>query len=100
MPWTRQTGRRPWVNIAGMTRFFFQVQPGRCPEFPVIEDDLSGVDEARKAALDMCADLANDIVAGLTEDSEWRLDVMDESGKPFFRVRLIAESLETVQRCM
>jgi hypothetical protein len=47
----------------------------------------------RKSALQMCADLANDIVAGLTEDTEWRLDVVDESGRPVFRVRLIAESL-------
>jgi hypothetical protein len=76
-----------------MPRFFFQVQPGRSPEFPVIEDELRGIDEVRKSALQMCADLANDIVAGLTEDTEWRLDVVDESGRPVFRVRLIAESL-------
>jgi hypothetical protein len=77
-----------------MPRFLFQVQPGRCPAFAVIENDLSGVAIARKAALDMFADLAKDIVAGLAEDSEWRLDVMDGSGKPVFRVRLIAESLD------
>src|ERR1700730_4733680 len=42
----------------------------------------------------MCADLAKDIVAGLTGNSEWRLDVLDNFGKPVFRVRLLAESLE------
>jgi hypothetical protein len=40
----------------------------------------------------MCADLA--VVAGLTGNSEWRLDVLDNFGKPVFRVRLLAESLE------
>jgi hypothetical protein len=76
-----------------MPRFLFQVQPGRRPGFPVIEDDLGGTDEVRKMALAMFADLVKDIVAGLTEESEWRLDAMDESGNPIFRVRLIAESL-------
>jgi hypothetical protein len=42
----------------------------------------------------MCADLAKDIVTGLTGDSEWRLDVLDESGKAIFRLRLLAEELE------
>jgi hypothetical protein len=59
-----------------------------------IEDDLSDSHAARKIALRMCADLAKDIVAGLTGNSEWRLDVLDNFGKPVFRVRLLAESLE------
>ena len=59
-----------------------------------IEDDLSDSYAARKIALGMCADLAKDIVAGLTGNSEWRLDVLDNFGKPVFRVRLLAESLE------
>jgi len=29
-----------------------------------------------------------------TGNSEWRLDVLDNFGKPVFRVRLLAESLE------
>jgi hypothetical protein len=33
-------------------------------------------------------------VAGLTGNSEWRLDVLDNFGKPVFRVRLLVESLE------
>jgi hypothetical protein len=42
----------------------------------------------------MCADPAKDIVTGLTEDFEWRLDVLDESGKAIFRLGLLAEELE------
>ena len=49
-----------------------------------IEDDLSDSYAARKIALGMCADLAKDIVAGLTGNSEWRLDVLDNFGKPVF----------------
>ena len=80
-----------------MPRFVFQVQQARLPGVPAIEDVLSDSFAARKTALGMCADLAKDIVAGLTEDSEWRLDVRDESGKPVFRLSLIAESLEGPQ---
>jgi hypothetical protein len=77
-----------------MPRFVFQVQQGTLPETPAIEDVLSDSYAARKAALGICADLAKDIVTGLTEDSEWRLDVLDEAGKPVFRLRLLAEELE------
>jgi hypothetical protein len=76
-----------------MPRFIFRVQQGDLPEPPSIEDVLSDNYAARKAALDMCADLAKDIVAGLTDDSEWRLEVLDQSGKPVFRLRLLAEAL-------
>lgn len=77
-----------------MPRFLFQVQQAGFPEIPIVEDVLSDSLSAQRAALGMCADLAKDIVAGLTEDSEWGLEVRDESGKPVFRLRLIAESLE------
>jgi hypothetical protein len=76
-----------------MPRFKFQVQQGKS-EIPAIEDILYDSYAAREAALGLCADLAKDIVNGLTDDSEWRLDVLDESGKAVFRLRLLAESLE------
>jgi len=77
-----------------MQRFSFQVQQGKFSETPVIEDVLSDRCAARKVALGMFADLAQDIVAGLTTDSEWRLDVLEESGKLVFKLRLLAESVE------
>jgi hypothetical protein len=77
-----------------MPRFIFQVQQGKFSEIPAIEDILCDSYAARKAALGICADLAKDIVNRLTDDSEWRLDVLDESGKPVFRLRLLAESLD------
>jgi hypothetical protein len=73
-----------------MPRFTFRVQQGEFPDPPSIEDVLSDNYAARKAALDMCADLAKDIVTGLTEDSEWRLEVLDQSGTPVFRLRVLA----------
>jgi hypothetical protein len=60
-----------------MPRFLFQVQQGKLPGPFALEDVLSDKYAARKATLGICADLAKDIVSGLTEDSEWRLDVLD-----------------------
>lgn len=77
-----------------MPRFSFQLQHPGSAGIPAIEDVLSDSFAARKAALGIYADLAKDIAATLTDDSEWRLDVLDESGKPVFRLRLVAESLE------
>jgi hypothetical protein len=69
------------------------MQSGR-PSEPIIEAVLTDIQAARKAALGICADLARDIVAGLIEDSEWRLDVRNEAGEPVFRLRLLAEAVE------
>lgn len=77
-----------------MPRFFFQMQQGKLPGPVVIEDVLSDSYAARQAALGICADLARDIANGLTDDSEWQLNVMDEHGKPVFRIRLVVETLE------
>ena len=60
--------------------------------YPVIENELSGIGAARKTALDMFADLARDITADLSKESEWQLDVTDASGKPVFSLKVIAQS--------
>ncbi len=60
----------------------------------MIEDVQSDSYAARKAALGICANLARDIANGLTDDSEWQLNVLDEYGKPVFRIRQLVESLE------
>jgi hypothetical protein len=77
-----------------MPRFKFQVQQGKSSEAAFVEDVLSDGCAARRVALGICADLAKDIVAGLVEDSEWLLEVLNEAGKPVFRLRLLAETLE------
>jgi len=77
-----------------MPRFVFQMQSGRSTKLCAIEDVLRDGFAARQAALSICADLAKDIISGLTEDSEWRLNVLDESGKTVWRLRFLAEKPE------
>ena len=76
-----------------MPRFLFQLQQGKLPDPFALEDVLCDNDAARKAALGICADLAKDIVRGLTGDSEWQLNVLNEHARPVFRIRLPVESL-------
>jgi uncharacterized protein DUF6894 len=49
---------------------------------------------AQKEALAICADLAKDIVHHLTDKSGWQITVSDETGRPFYRISVTAESLE------
>lgn len=39
----------------------------------------------------MCADLARDIVAHLTNNSGWQVSVSDETGSVFYKVSVVAE---------
>ena len=56
--------------------------------------DLPDARAAHKEARMIFGDFARDIAAQLNETPEWRMDVSDESGKSFFRLRLLTEPLE------
>ena len=57
------------------------------------EDEPVADEAARQEAMAIFADLARDVLAGLTVDSIWQIEVTDEAGKPVFRLGLISESL-------
>jgi hypothetical protein len=42
----------------------------------------------------MFADLARDVTDDLENNPEWQMEVADESGKPIFRLSLLAESMK------
>jgi hypothetical protein len=41
----------------------------------------------------MFADMARDVVGDLEKYPNWQMEVADESGKPIFRLSLLAESI-------
>jgi len=41
----------------------------------------------------ICANLLGGISRSLKQNAEWRMELLDESKKPVFRVRLVAESV-------
>jgi hypothetical protein len=42
----------------------------------------------------MFADVARGVAGDLEKNPEWQMEVADESGKPIFRLSLLAESME------
>ena len=42
----------------------------------------------------VCGDVVGGISRQLRPNSEWQMELLDESKKPLFRIRLVAESLD------
>jgi len=40
----------------------------------------------------VCASLVGSISGNLKQNSEWHMELLDESKKPVFRIRLVAET--------
>jgi hypothetical protein len=40
----------------------------------------------------VCADMATGILRKLTENSEWQLELLDETKAPVFRIRIVSET--------
>jgi hypothetical protein len=41
----------------------------------------------------VCSDLVGAASRSLTQNSEWKMELLDEAQKPVFRIRLVAETL-------
>ena len=41
----------------------------------------------------VCGDLVGDVTRGLQQDSEWQMELLDDSQQPSFGIRLVAETL-------
>jgi hypothetical protein len=42
----------------------------------------------------VCANLLGGISRSLKQNAEWRMELLDESKKPVFRIRLVAETID------
>jgi hypothetical protein len=42
----------------------------------------------------VCSDLVGGISRNLKQNTEWQMELLDESKKPIFRFRLVAETLD------
>jgi hypothetical protein len=42
----------------------------------------------------VCSDLVGGISRNLKQNTEWQMELLDESKKPIFRIRLVAETLD------
>jgi hypothetical protein len=42
----------------------------------------------------VCGDLVGGIARRLQQQSEWRMELLDESRRPVFRIRVLAETVD------
>ena len=77
-----------------MPLFFFRIRNGRYSGACDYGTELADRDAAWKELTSVCADMAGGISRKLKQNSEWHMELLDESRKPVFRIRLIAETLE------
>lgn len=72
---------------------FFRISHGRYSG----ASDQGSEFESREAAwtemTEVCANLLGGISRSLKQNAEWRMELLDESKEPVFRIRLLAESV-------
>jgi hypothetical protein len=76
-----------------MANYTFRVRQGGSYKRSVASD-WPNDGAARREAEGMFADMARDVAGNLEKHPEWQMEVADESGKPIFRLSLLAESMK------
>ena len=78
-----------------MPLFFFRIRNGPFSGVADCGAELADPDAAWTELTAMCADLVGGIARQLQQNTEWQMELLDESKKPVFRIRLLAETMET-----
>lgn len=77
-----------------MALYYFRIRNGRYMGASDQGREYADHDAAWKEMTGACADMAGGILRKLSENSEWQLELLDESKEAVFRIRIVAESLE------
>jgi hypothetical protein len=78
-----------------MSQYFFRIKNGRYSGSSDHGTECADRNAAWKELTSACADMAAGISRKLAENSEWQLELLDESKQPVFRIRIVAESLDS-----
>jgi hypothetical protein len=77
-----------------MPLYFFSIRNGHYSGVSDQGTELADRDAAWKELTSVCGDMVGGISRKLKENAEWEMELLDETGKPVFRIRLIAETLD------
>jgi hypothetical protein len=77
-----------------MPLYFFCIPNGRVAGSSDCGAEFADRDAAWKELTGVCGDMVGGISRELKENDEWRVELLDASKKPIFRIRLIAETLD------
>jgi len=77
-----------------MPLYFFRIRNGRYSGASDQGIELADRDAAWRELTSVCADIVGGISRKLKQNSQWEMELLDESKRPVFRVRLVAEALD------
>jgi hypothetical protein len=78
---------------ARMSLYFFRISHGRYSGASDQGTEFESREDAWAEMTKVCANLLGGISRSLKQNAEWRMELLDETKKPVFRVRLVAESV-------
>jgi len=78
-----------------MPLYFFRIRNGRYMGASEHGTECADHNAAWKELTSVCADMAGGILRKLAENSEWQMELLDESKQPVFRIRIVAESMDS-----
>jgi hypothetical protein len=77
-----------------MPLYFFRIRNGQYSGASDQGTECADRDAAWKELTNVCADMASGISRKLQQNSEWHLELLDESRRPVFRIRIVGETLD------
>lgn len=77
-----------------MPLYFFRIGNGPYSGMCDHGTELSDRNAAWKELTGVCGDMVGGISRKLQQNSEWRMELLDEAKRPVFRIRIVAESLD------
>jgi hypothetical protein len=79
-----------------MPIFFFRIGDGEGACVSTDGAEFADQNAAWKEMTGVCGDMIADISRKLGENAEWQIELLDESRKPVFRIRLVSETLQGI----
>ena len=77
-----------------MPLYYFRIRSGQFSGAADRGTELADDGAAWKELTRVCGDLVGSISRKLKQNAEWQMELLDESKKPVFRIRLLAETLK------
>jgi uncharacterized protein DUF6894 len=81
-------------SVPAMPLYFFRIRNGRYSGASEHGTECVDRDAAWKEMTSVCADMAAGISRKLHENSEWKLEMLDEAKEVVFRISIVAETFD------
>jgi hypothetical protein len=76
-----------------MSLYYFRISHGRYSGASDLGSEFESREHAWAEMTKVCGNLLGGISRSLTQNGEWRMELLDDAKNPVFRIRLVAETL-------